>query len=251
MGESTNYDVSEIENEKRHQIHAGLILHESTWVSLNGELTAIYKRHFGSDAEQTLPIITSDDLYEGQNNFAEWDSARRMALVQDLLDVLIRKEIPLIVASLNNGTLENAKNNLNNPEALTKPIDEIIIERFLLALNMYMDELQMSTMDPSQIMESSWTIDDYSMLVCKYGGSVKPEFMANFLNNSLNIPNPSVLEDISYVSRNNSPIGQLVDLCAYFVMRWLTEPEGDYSYIDYINGLQDGRVLQVIYPVQL
>jgi hypothetical protein len=67
----------------------------------------------------------------------------------------------------------------------------------------------------------------------------------------LNIPNPSVLEDISYVSKERSPIGQLADVCAYLVMRWLSEPEGDHSYIDYINGLQDGRVLQVIYPVQL
>ena len=251
MGESTNYDTPSVQEDKQHQIHAGLILHESAWVSLNGELTALYKRYFSTETSELLPAINSDDVYEGKNEFAEWDSDKRASLLQDLLDILIRKEIPLIVASLNNGTYENAKNNLNNPEALTKPLDEIIIERFLLALNMYMDELQMSTMDPSQIMESSWTINDYSMLVCKYGGSVKPEFMANFLNNSLNIPNPSVLEDISYVSKERSLIGQLADVCAYLVMRWLSEPEGDHSYIDYINGLQDGRVLQVIYPVQL
>ena len=251
MGESTNFDLSPVQEERQHQIHAGLIIHESAWVSLNGELTALYKRYFSIETSELMPFISSDDLYEGKNEFIEWESGKRTAFVQDLLDILIRKEIPLIAASLNNGVYENAKNNLNNPEALTKPLDEIIMERFLLALNMYMDELQMSTMDPSQIMQSSWTISDYSMLVCKYGGSVKPEFMANFLNNSLNIPNPSVLEDISYVSKERSLIGQLADLCAYFVMRWLTESDGDHSYIDYINGLQDGRVLQVIYPVQL
>ena len=165
MGEATNYATPSVQEDKQHQIHAGLILHESAWVSLNGELTALYKRYFSTETSELLPAINSDDVYEGKNEFAEWDSDKRASLLQDLLDILIRKEIPLIVASLNNGTYENAKNNLNNPEALTKPLDEIIIERFLLALNMYMDELQMSTMDPSQIMESSWTINDYSMLV--------------------------------------------------------------------------------------
>ena len=43
MGESTNYDTPSVQEDKQHQIHAGLILHESAWVSLNGELTALYK----------------------------------------------------------------------------------------------------------------------------------------------------------------------------------------------------------------
>lgn len=251
MGESTNFGSSGLDENKQHQIHSGLILHESHWVSLNGELTAVYKRYFSTESDELLPSINASDLYEGKNEFSEWDSGKRTSLVQDLLDILIRKETPLIVASMNNGSYLNSKNNLNNPEALAKSLDAIIIERFLLALNMFMDELQMSVMDPSQIMESTWAINDYSLLVATYDGSIKPDFMANFMNNSLYIPNPSVLEDISYVSKARSPISQLADLCAYFTMRWLSEPEGDHSYIDYINGLQAGRVLQVIYPVQL
>ena len=49
MGESTNFDLSPVQEERQHQIHAGLIIHESAWVSLNGELTALYKRYFSID----------------------------------------------------------------------------------------------------------------------------------------------------------------------------------------------------------
>jgi hypothetical protein len=235
LGESTNFDAESVDTEKQQQVHTGLIIHERNWVAMNGEFLAVCKRYFIAGVDDADFRFSPDDMYEGTGAF----------------DILIKKEIPMIAAALNHGIYEKAKTTLQNPEALTKPIAEIIMERFLLALNMFVDELQMSTMDPNQIMESAWAIDDYSLLIAQYGGTIGPHFMKNFLSNELNIPNPSIIEDITFASADYSGMLQLANLTAYLVMRWLTEPEANQNYVDYINGLQDGKVLQVIYPVQL
>ncbi|HCG91889.1 MAG TPA: hypothetical protein DEZ08_08665 [Dehalococcoidia bacterium] len=251
LGESTNFDAESVNTEKQQQVHTGLIIHERNWVAMNGEFLAVCKRYFIAEVDDADFRFNPEDMYEGTGPFDTWDDNKRMSFIQDVLDILIKKEIPMIAAALNHGIYEKAKTTLQNPEALTKPIAEIIMERFLLALNMFVDELQMSTMDPNQIMESTWAIDDYSLLIAQYGGTIGPHFMKNFLSNELNIPNPSIIEDITFASPDYSGMLQLANLTAYLVMRWLTEPEANENYVDYINGLQDGKVLQVIYPVQL
>ncbi len=41
---------------------------------------------------------------------------------------------------------------------------------------------------------------------------------------------------------------QLSNLCAYFVRRWLQNPDRPQPYFD---GLRENKVIQVIYPVTI
>jgi hypothetical protein len=45
----------------------------------------------------------------------------------------------------------------------------------------------------------------------------------------------------------HSPCTQLANLCAYIARRWLQNPSAPQPYFD---ALRDGKVVQVIYPVQ-
>ena len=100
MGESTNYDTPSVQEDKQHQIHAGLILHESAWVSLNGELTALYKRYFSTETSDLLPAINSDDVYEGKNLPEGKKSYAVSFVLQDENKTLADKQIDKIMQKL-------------------------------------------------------------------------------------------------------------------------------------------------------
>ena len=96
-------------------------------------------------------------------------------------------------------------------------------------------------------MEASGPIQDYAMVVAQSGKSVEPEYMSRFLHAEVEIPTPIVLEDLCYTSPEGSVCTQLSNICAYFTRRWLQNPGGSHGYFD---ALRDGRVIQVVYPVQ-
>ena len=85
------------------------------------------------------------------------------------------------------------------------------------------------------------------MVVAQSGKSVEPEYMSRFLHAEVEIPTPIVLEDLCYTSPGESVCIQLSNICAYFTRRWLQNPGGSHGYFD---ALRDGRVIQVVYPVQ-
>ena len=71
--------------------------------------------------------------------------------------------------------------------------------------------------------------------------------MNQFLKSEEEIPSPSVLENFCYVGAEHSVCTQLANMCAYFARRWLQNPNATHSYYE---ALQEGRVIQVVYPVQ-
>ena len=58
---------------------------------------------------------------------------------------------------------------------------------------------------------------------------------------------PSVLENFCYVEAEYSVCTQLANMCAYFARRWLQNPNASHYYYE---ALQEGLVVQVVYPVQ-
>ena len=84
-----------------HHVHAGLLVHESQSVSMNGEFDALYRRHFGrTPGEPGGPKgIRAGDVYQGIGVFSSWPPAKRHELIQDCFNILLRRQTPVIVVA--------------------------------------------------------------------------------------------------------------------------------------------------------
>ena len=183
LGESGDTGTSIDDANQPHHVHVGLLVHETQSISINGEFSALFRRHFGTPPGEpgAPPEIRPGDLFQGRGFFRTWAPAKRAELIQDCLNVLIRRETPLIAAYLNKRDFAGARAGENGPNTDWQSPSEPTLSRFLLALNMFVDELNMSKMDSQQLMESAWPIADYALVVAGQSQSVKPTFMSEFL----------------------------------------------------------------------
>ena len=249
MGESGNTGMSLNDPNQSHQVYVGLVIHENQFVAVNGEFNALCRRHFGNplDGAETPAGLRATEVYQGRGYFNSWNPEKRAELIQDCLNILIRRETPVIVCYVDKTQLANAWENGNEQASGWNTTTEALITKFLFALNMFVDEAAMADVDPEQFMEATGPVKDYTLVVAETGKSVKPEFMTQFLHSEVEIPTPAVLESFCYASGTESVGTQLANMCAYFVRRWLQNPSASHGYFD---ALRDGRVIQVIYPVQ-
>jgi len=250
IGESGNTGVSTKDANQPHHVHVGLLIHESQSVTINGEFNALFRRHFGHPPGEpgTPKEIRPSDLFQGRGYFRSWPPTKRAELIQDCLGILIRRETPLITAYVNKAQFAEARSEGDNPNIIWQSPSEPTISKFLLALNMFVDELNMSKMDSTQLMEREWPIADYALVVASESRSIKPRFMAEFLRSEDGQDSTAVLENLCFVEAQHSVGTQLANLCAYFARRWLQNPDRPHPYFD---AIRDGRVVQVIYPVTL
>ena len=222
LGESGNTGTSLKDLNQPHHVHVGLLIHESQSISVNGEFDALWRRHFGQPrGENGAPKeLRPSDIFQGRGGFVSWPLAKRHELIQDCLNIMIRRETPLIAAYVDKQDLAQSLSHTDGPSAFGESPSEVTMSRFLFALNMLVDELNMSGMDSNQLMESVWPITDFAMVVAGDGRSVEPK---------------------------HSVGTQLANICAYFARRWLHNPSASHPYFD---ALRDGKVVQVIYNVQ-
>ena len=249
MGESGNTGSSLNDPNQLHHVYAGLLIHENQYVAVNGEFNALCRRHFGSPlgGADTPSELKPADIYQGRGHFKSWSPEKRAELIQDCLNVLVRRETPVIVSYVDKAQWAAARNNGSEAAADWHTPAEAIIAKFLFALNMFIDEAAMADVDPEHIMDAAGPIRDYTLVVAETGKSIKPEYMARFIHSEVEIPTPAVLENFCYAGAGESVCTQLANICAYFVRRWLQNPGGSHGYFE---ALRDGRVIQVIYPVQ-
>lgn len=249
LGESGNTGDSLNDPNQGHQVFAGLVVHENQYVAVNGEFNALCRRHFGGPlgSDGTPGSLKPAEVYQGKGFFRSWAPDKRAELIQDCLNILIRREAPVIVTYVDKGQLAQAQADGNPAVADWSSPPEAIISKFLFALNMYMDEAAIADIPPDHIMDATGPIQDYALVVAESGKSVKPEYMARFLHSEVEIPTPIVMEEFCFVGAEQSVCTQLSNICAYFVRRWLQNPSASHGYFD---ALRDGRVIQVVYPVQ-
>ena len=249
IGESGNTGNSLSDSNQRHQVFSGLVIHENQYVAINGEFNALCRRHFGEPLGRgdSPAHLRPADIYQGRGFFRSWSPDKRAELIQDCLNILIRREAPVIITFVDKVQLAQARENGNEVVSNWATPPEAITSKFLFALNMYMDEAAVADIPPDHIMEATGPIQDYALVVAQTGKSVQPEYMSRFLHAEVEIPTPIVMEDLCYTSPGESVCTQLSNICAYFTRRWLQNPGGSHGYFD---ALRDGRVIQVVYPVQ-
>ena len=250
LGESGNTGTSINDPNQPHHVHVGLLVHETQSVSINGEFNALFRRHFGGPpGEQGTPTeIRPAHLFQGLGFFKSWSPAKRGELIQDCLSILIRRETPVIAAHINKQAFADARSNGSSPMSMWQAPSEPIISRFLFALNMFIDELNMSHLNETQLMEKEWPIADFAMVVAGDTQSVEPRFMAEFLKSEDGQDSTAVLENFCFVGPQYSVGTQLANMCAYFARRWLQNPSRPHPYFD---AIREGKVIQVIYQVNL
>jgi hypothetical protein len=248
LGNSGDTGNSVNDPHQPHQVYAGLMLHESQCVAVNGEFNALCRRHFGSPlGESGVPDkIRPVDLFQGLGYFKSWAPSRRAQLIQDCLDIMIRRESPVIAAFMDKQQLSDAKAANDSPSALWKNPTEPIVSRFLFALTMFLDEMSMASMSHDQIMAGQLPVNDFALVVAQEGDSIEPRFMTEFLRSDEGMDATALLESFCYVSPENAVGAQLANLCAYFARRWLQNPTEPHPYFDI---LRNNKVIQVIYPV--
>ena len=249
IGESGNTGNSLNDSNQRHQVFSGLVIHENQCVAINGEFNALCRRHFGEPlgGGSTPALLRPADVYQGSGFFRSWAPDRRAELIQDCLNIMIRRETPVIITFVDKVQLAEARDKGNEIVSDWATPPEAITSKFLFALNMYMDEAAIADIPPDHIMEATGPIQDYALVVAQSGKSVQPQYMSRFLHAEVEIPTPIVMEDLCYAAPEVSVCSQLSNICAYFTRRWLQNPGGSHGYFD---ALRDGRVIQVVYPVQ-
>ncbi len=248
LGQSGNTGISTSDPYQPHQVYTGLLVHESQAVSMTGEFNALCRRHFGSQlVELNAPKeLRPVDIYQGLKHFSSWPQIKRNELIQDCLNILIRRETPVIIGYINKQELADAKSAGDSPSALWQSPSEPVISRFLFALSMFLDETNMSTLSHDQIMAGQLPISDFAMVVAPDKNSVEPRFMTEFLRSEDGQDATAILNNFCFVDPEHSVGNQLANICAYFTRRWLQNPSGPHPYFDV---LRDNKVIQVIYPV--
>ncbi len=251
VGESGSTGRSVSDPSQPHLVYTGLLVHESQSISMNGEFSALCRRHFGAPlGDQGAPTeIRPVDVYQGLGYFASWPQLKRIELIQDCLGIMIRRETPVIVSYINKNEFAEAKSAGDSPMALMwDSPTEPVVNKFLFALSMFMDELNMSNLSDDQIMEGALPISNFALVVAQTGSSVESRLMTEFLRSDEGIDATGIVENFCFVDPEHSVGNQLSNLCAYFVRRWLQNPERPHPYFD---GLRENKVIQVIYPVTI
>ena len=232
-----------------HHVHAGLLVHENQYIAMAGEYDALMRRHFGErPGSDGVPArLNPRHIYQGTGPFRSWRPERRAELIQDCLSILIRRETPLLVSYINKEDFAAASAAEGNSLYGHTDPSGLAFSRFLLALAMFLDENVMSQMNPDDIMQSVWDVNDYAMLMA---GAESPSIsaaLADFLSEENDAVTPNIYADLIVAPPATSVGGQLAGICAYVVRRWLQQPNATHGYFD---ALRDGRVVQVIYPYQ-
>ena len=251
MGQTDATETSAVGSSPSHEVVAGLLLHETQITSLNGEFDALCRRHFGSSLGEgdAPPVINPGDLFEGVEEYSSWDAERRSQLIQDCLDVMIRRESPVLSAFLDKQALEDARSSPSSPAALlwSDPIDPVM-SRFLFALSMFLDEMNMATLNHDQIMSGAFPVTQFAMIIAQDGTNIEQRMMTDFFRSEEGEDATGLHENVHFVNARHSPAMQLANLCAFFTHRWLENRDNPNPYFEV---LRYNKVIQVLYPVAL
>lgn len=251
MGQAGLTGTSSVGSSEDHELVAGLLLHETQITSLNGEFDALCRRHFGSQLGEndTPDLINAEDLFDGLGHYSSWEGDQRSQLIQDCLDILIRRESPVLSAFLDRRALDEARNSSSSPAALlwSEPIGPVM-SRFLFALSMFLDEMNMATLDHDQIMSGAFPVTQFAMIVAQDGTNIEQRMMSDFFHSEEGEDATGLHEVVHYLNARHSPAMQLANLCAFFTHRWCQNPDNPNPYFEV---LRDNRVIQVLYPVAL
>ena len=206
LGESGNTGNSLNDPNQPHHVHVGLLVHESQSISMNGEFDALYRRHFDRTPDEPggPKGIRAGEVYQGIGVFSSWPVAKRHQLIKDCFDILLRRQTPVIVAYIDKQDFAQARASGDNPSAVWQSPSEPVISRFLAALNLFMDELNIAGVDAQELMTVEFQIKDFALVVAGDNRSVEPRFMTQFLRSDEGFDASALLENFCFVNTEDA-----------------------------------------------
>ena len=251
MGESGNTGTTLNDPNQPHHVYLGLMIHEDLWEKINLEFSQVCHSYFGrSLGEPSAPReLHGSEILQGRGFFSSWPKARRVELIDDLLNILRRRETPAIISYVNKQEFAAAKEADSGRQHWWRGPWEPAFSRFVFALDLYLDELNMTKMSPDEMARGDPVkVRDRAAIIADEAKPFDRQFMQQFLRTEIDIPTGSVVENVYFVRSQDSHCTQLADICAYFVRRHLHQPSRpNPQYL----ALEESHVIQVIYPVQL
>ena len=251
MGQSGNTGTSLKDPNQSHHVYAGLMIHEDQWNGIKVEFSQVCRRYFERNlGEPTTPKeLHATEILHGKGFFSSWPKARRLQLIDDLLNILIGRETPLIVSYVDKQEFASARQTDSDRQHWWQGPWEPVFSRFLFCLDLYIDEMNMAAMPEEELIRGAPVrISERATIIADEGKSVDPQFMQEFLNTEIDLPTGAVLENVYFTRSQDSQCTQLANICAYFVRRHLDQPSRPSSHY---TALEEGHVLHVMYRVQM
>ena len=251
LGESGDTGTSLNDPNQPHHVVVGLMVHETLWEGINAEFDVVCQGHFlNSPSGQEAPKgIRIADVFQGRGPFGSWPKARRDLLINDLLNILTRRQTPLIVAYMHKGDFAAAEpTEFGRKEGWQAPWVPAF-SRLLFSLDILMDEFNTEDMSAPEMHQGATVeVNERATIIASAARRSDSRSMQDLIRTEVEVPTGAILEGIHFANSEESHCIQLADMCAYFMRRRFQQPDLPNPQYD---ALEEAHVLQVIYPVQL
>ena len=253
VGESGNTGTSLKDPNQPHHIFLGLMIHEDQWDGIKSEFYQVCHRRFSYNLGEfgTPRELHCSEILQGKGFFSSWPKTTRYQLIDELINILIQRETPLIVSNVDKQEFASAvaKTDSVAGAPLWRGPWEPAFSRFLYVLDLYMDELNTAAMPQEELIRGERVrISERAIIIAEEARRADSELMRECFRTGIDLPTGTVIENLYFVPSRDSHCTQLANICAYIIRRQFHQPSLPNSQYD---ALKEGRVLEVVYTVQM
>ncbi len=224
-------------------VATGLLVHEEALQSVKAEFDVVCHGFFGDmlgspGAPDSLSVL---DLVLGEGPFTSWSQERRDNLVESLLNIMTRRQTPVIAAYVNS-------ENFTAGAVWTEPW-HASFSRVVYSLDLLMDEINVEQAPPTVNLHEAAPIEikERAVIVADASMAVRSRTVDELVHTSIDLPTGSIADNVLFSGAQAAHSHLLADMCAYFVGVGVQEPAGQGNRL---TALQEAHVIQVIYPVE-
>ena len=248
--ESGDTGLSTGDPSQPHHVYAGLMIHEGLWEPMRQEFRAVCRHYLGNElGVNGVPTrLSLPQLLHGKGHFNSWSVSRRSELIDDLLNILLLHETPLLAMYVDKAKFAAALRSGDPGNTRWSQPWEPGFARLAYYLDLYMDELNLSAMPQEELMRGGPIhIGERAIIISARATPGDAEVMQRLLRTEIDLPTGAVHESAYLARTQDSHCTQLADLCSYIFRRHLQQPDRpDRRY----DSLESGHVLQVVHQVQ-
>ena len=224
-------------------VTTGLMVHEESLQSIKAQFDVICHGFFGGmlgspGAPETL---SASDVILGNGPLESWPPERRERMVESLLNIMTRRQTPVIAAYVNS-------ENFTAGDAWTEPW-HAAFSRFVYSLDMLMDEINVEQAPPTSNPHDVAPIEikERAVIVAESSMAAQSQAVDELVRRSLDLPTGSIADNVLFSGAQASHFHLLADMCAHFVGVGVQDTSAGESKL---AALQEAHVIQVVYPVE-
>ena len=223
-------------------VTTGLMVHEESLQSVKAQFDVICHGFFGAmlGSPGAPDSLCASDLVLGNGPFASWPLERRERMVESLINIMTRRETPVIAAYV-------SSEKFTAGDVWSEPW-HAAFSRVVYSLDMLMDEINVEQAPPTLNPHDAAPIEvkERAVIVAESSMAARSQTVDELVRTSLDLPTGSVADNVLF-SGQSSHCHLLADLCAYFVGVGVQDTSDGGNTL---TELQEAHVIQVVYPVE-